>query len=42
MTGELGQQHWSFTVCIISGRVLPGSRGGRMSAEDKKASANEQ
>ena len=41
VTGELGRQHWAFGVAVgvIGGRVPPGSRGGRMSAEDKKAAA---
>jgi hypothetical protein len=41
VTGEPGRQHWAFGVVVgvISGRVPPGSRGGRVSAEDKKAAA---
>ena len=41
VTGELGRQHWAFGVAVgvIGGRVPPGSRGGRVSAEDKKAVA---
>jgi hypothetical protein len=41
VTGELGRQHWAFGVAdgVIGGRLPPGSRGGRVSAEDKKAAA---
>jgi hypothetical protein len=41
VTGELGRQHWAVGVAVgvIGGRVPPGSRGGRVSAEDKKAAA---
>jgi hypothetical protein len=41
VTGELRRQHWAFGVAVgvIGGRVPPGSRGGRVSAEDKKAVA---
>jgi hypothetical protein len=40
---QLGRQHWAFGVAVgvIGGRLPPGSRGGRVSAEDKKAAAAE-
>ena len=41
VTGELGRQHYACGVAvgIIGGRVPPGSRGGPVSVEDKKAAA---
>jgi len=41
VTGELGRQHYACGVAvgIIGGRVSPGSRGGPVSVEDKKAAA---
>jgi hypothetical protein len=41
VTGELGLQHWDFglVVSVIGWCVPPGSRGGRVSAEDKKTAA---
>ncbi len=41
VTGELGRQHYACGVAvgIIGRRVPPGSRGGPVSVEDKKAAA---